>query len=247
MAYVINEPCIGTKDNSCVEVCPVDCIHPTPRRTRLPRPRRSDAHDGRLPAGHRHEPVIGRSTRPSRCFRPGVCPPIATGRKKRLPARDLEWAGRRRNLSRAGNFFEAAEGTRTLDLLHGKQTKTAWLSRFVPAMGQIPCLGNAAACTAFRRVSPGFCAPIVHRAARPIGSLAAGAATCSCTAQLSCWLTRSSAWFAAALLEASSIRVPTAAAEVSALVERQALVRPPPDAGGGRHRHRPARRCAGSH
>ncbi|MEJ7785006.1 MAG: hypothetical protein WKF96_09395 [Solirubrobacteraceae bacterium] len=22
--------CIGTKDNSCVEVCPVDCIHPTP-------------------------------------------------------------------------------------------------------------------------------------------------------------------------------------------------------------------------
>jgi NAD-dependent dihydropyrimidine dehydrogenase PreA subunit len=30
MAYVIAEPCIGQKDNSCVEVCPVDCIHPTP-------------------------------------------------------------------------------------------------------------------------------------------------------------------------------------------------------------------------
>ena len=30
MAYVINEPCIGVKDTSCVEVCPVDCIHPTP-------------------------------------------------------------------------------------------------------------------------------------------------------------------------------------------------------------------------
>ena len=30
LAYVIAEPCIGTKDNSCVEVCPVDCIHPTP-------------------------------------------------------------------------------------------------------------------------------------------------------------------------------------------------------------------------
>ena len=30
MAYVINEPCIGTKDTSCVEVCPVDCIHPRP-------------------------------------------------------------------------------------------------------------------------------------------------------------------------------------------------------------------------
>jgi NAD-dependent dihydropyrimidine dehydrogenase PreA subunit len=26
MAYVITEPCIGTKEASCVEVCPVDCI-----------------------------------------------------------------------------------------------------------------------------------------------------------------------------------------------------------------------------
>jgi NAD-dependent dihydropyrimidine dehydrogenase PreA subunit len=30
VTYVINEPCIGEKDTSCVEVCPVDCIHPTP-------------------------------------------------------------------------------------------------------------------------------------------------------------------------------------------------------------------------
>jgi NAD-dependent dihydropyrimidine dehydrogenase PreA subunit len=27
MTYVITEPCIGTKDASCVDVCPVDCIH----------------------------------------------------------------------------------------------------------------------------------------------------------------------------------------------------------------------------
>ena len=27
MAFVITSPCIGTKDASCVEVCPVDCIH----------------------------------------------------------------------------------------------------------------------------------------------------------------------------------------------------------------------------
>ena len=27
MTYVIAEPCIGVKDKSCVEVCPVDCIH----------------------------------------------------------------------------------------------------------------------------------------------------------------------------------------------------------------------------
>lgn len=30
MAYVITELCASMKDTSCVEVCPVDCIHPTP-------------------------------------------------------------------------------------------------------------------------------------------------------------------------------------------------------------------------
>ena len=29
MTYVITEPCIGVKDATCVDVCPVDCIHTT--------------------------------------------------------------------------------------------------------------------------------------------------------------------------------------------------------------------------
>lgn len=29
MTYVIAEPCVGTRDNACTGVCPVDCIHPT--------------------------------------------------------------------------------------------------------------------------------------------------------------------------------------------------------------------------
>ena len=29
MTYFITEPCIGVKDASCIDVCPVDCIHPT--------------------------------------------------------------------------------------------------------------------------------------------------------------------------------------------------------------------------
>ncbi len=29
MTYVITQPCISVKDASCVDVCPVDCIHPT--------------------------------------------------------------------------------------------------------------------------------------------------------------------------------------------------------------------------
>lgn len=27
MAYIITEPCIGVKDKSCMDVCPVDCIY----------------------------------------------------------------------------------------------------------------------------------------------------------------------------------------------------------------------------
>lgn len=30
MPYVITEPCIGSKDTSCYDVCPVDAIQPTP-------------------------------------------------------------------------------------------------------------------------------------------------------------------------------------------------------------------------
>jgi len=33
MAYVIAEPCIGTKDTACVDACPVDCIHPKKNTT----------------------------------------------------------------------------------------------------------------------------------------------------------------------------------------------------------------------
>jgi NAD-dependent dihydropyrimidine dehydrogenase PreA subunit len=31
MTYVIAEPCIDTKDRSCIDVCPVDCIHEAER------------------------------------------------------------------------------------------------------------------------------------------------------------------------------------------------------------------------
>ena len=31
MTYIIAEPCIDIKDRSCVDVCPVDCIHEADR------------------------------------------------------------------------------------------------------------------------------------------------------------------------------------------------------------------------
>jgi NAD-dependent dihydropyrimidine dehydrogenase PreA subunit len=27
MAFIITQPCIGTKDSACVDVCPVECIY----------------------------------------------------------------------------------------------------------------------------------------------------------------------------------------------------------------------------
>jgi ferredoxin len=31
LTYVIAEPCIDIKDKTCIDVCPVDCIHETDR------------------------------------------------------------------------------------------------------------------------------------------------------------------------------------------------------------------------
>lgn len=33
MAFVICEPCVGVKNGACIEVCPVDAIHPLPNET----------------------------------------------------------------------------------------------------------------------------------------------------------------------------------------------------------------------
>jgi NAD-dependent dihydropyrimidine dehydrogenase PreA subunit len=35
MTHVICQPCIGVKDKSCVDVCPVDCIHGAETDTQL--------------------------------------------------------------------------------------------------------------------------------------------------------------------------------------------------------------------
>ena len=54
MAYVIAEPCIGTKDTACVDVCPVDCIHP----------RKDEAE---------HEGVTQLYINPTECIDCGLC------------------------------------------------------------------------------------------------------------------------------------------------------------------------------
>jgi NAD-dependent dihydropyrimidine dehydrogenase PreA subunit len=57
MPFVITDPCIGTKDTACVDVCPVDCIHPT-----------------------KNEPEFASSTmlyiHPEECIDCGACVPV---------------------------------------------------------------------------------------------------------------------------------------------------------------------------
>jgi NAD-dependent dihydropyrimidine dehydrogenase PreA subunit len=57
MAYVIAEPCIGTKDTACVDVCPVDCIHP----------RKDEAGFAEAPQLYIH---------PTECIDCGACVPV---------------------------------------------------------------------------------------------------------------------------------------------------------------------------
>jgi hypothetical protein len=65
--------------------------------------------------------------------------------------------------------FQAAEGTRTLDLLHGKQTYIETVGRpFTCKSSKNEGSGPDGFCLRSRPVSPGFCPPIVHRDARPI-------------------------------------------------------------------------------
>ena len=66
MTYVVAEPCIGTKDRSCVEVCPVDCFY--------------DLKDGGLNTKANKEPAKAGDVgmliiHPDECIHCGACEP----------------------------------------------------------------------------------------------------------------------------------------------------------------------------
>jgi hypothetical protein len=60
-------------------------------------------------------------------------------------------------------YFQAAEGTRTLDLLHGKQSTLTSPIRFLPANERFQACGASEGVAVFRPVLPGLCQPIVNR------------------------------------------------------------------------------------
>jgi len=68
MAYVIAEPCIGTKDTACVDVCPVDCIHPAKNR---------EYHDAPATQGTKNFDEIEQLyINPDECIDCGACVPV---------------------------------------------------------------------------------------------------------------------------------------------------------------------------
>ena len=68
MAYIIAEPCIGTKDSACVDVCPVDCIHPAKDR---------DYHGGPANQGGKNfDEVPQLYIHPEECIDCGACVPV---------------------------------------------------------------------------------------------------------------------------------------------------------------------------
>ena len=66
MTYVITEPCIGTKDRSCVEVCPVDCFYNHPAAA-------LNAKVGKEPAKPADSGML--VIHPDECIHCGACEP----------------------------------------------------------------------------------------------------------------------------------------------------------------------------
>lgn len=66
MSYVITQPCIGTKDRSCVEVCPVDCFYNNPDKNLNEEYKKVPAKDGDVGMLIIH---------PDECIHCGACEP----------------------------------------------------------------------------------------------------------------------------------------------------------------------------
>src|SRR5260370_33258319 len=94
LAYVIAEPCIGTKDTACVDACPVDCIHPMKNTT---------YNDGRPTFDRVPQLYID----PAECIDCGACVPVcpvsAVFALHALPGKGTQYPERNEHDVRASN------------------------------------------------------------------------------------------------------------------------------------------------
>ncbi|MCI5064804.1 ferredoxin family protein [bacterium] len=67
MTYVVTRPCLGTKDRSCVEVCPVDCFYDIKKK-------KYNSKYGILVDGEDGEDAVGLLViHPDECINCGAC------------------------------------------------------------------------------------------------------------------------------------------------------------------------------
>ena len=66
MTYVVAEPCVGTKDRACVEVCPVDCFYDNKNKELNDKAGKEPAKDGDVGMLVIH---------PDECIHCGACEP----------------------------------------------------------------------------------------------------------------------------------------------------------------------------
>jgi NAD-dependent dihydropyrimidine dehydrogenase PreA subunit len=120
MPFVITDPCIGTKDTACVDVCPVDCIHP-----------RKDE-----PA---FETALMLYIHPEECIDCGACVPACpvaaiydshdatpSNQKDLIPANDIYRIGDADSMARAEAIVQAhIEGNPELMAIDPKERQAA--------------------------------------------------------------------------------------------------------------------------
>src|SRR2546428_6222469 len=137
MAYVIAEPCIGTKDTACVDACPVDCIHPKKNTT---------YDDGRPSFDNVPQLYID----PVECIDCGACVPVcpvsAIFALDDLPEKWKQYTELNESYVKAGKFTteEFAKTVRMSSFMISKSgaeyTKSPDRGRMMTWMGKRRCL-----------------------------------------------------------------------------------------------------------
>src|SRR3954447_20975544 len=156
MTYIIAEPCIDIKDKSCVDVCPVDCIHEADRILVIDPEECIDCFAGDEQLLTRYGPRTFAELENTSCrvLTDDGFQAAAVTRFRRKPLVEVELApafeerdrygGTRlttRNISRYRRTVQAT-ATHSWVLANGESTDSLAVGQFVPAMRMAPRKGN---------------------------------------------------------------------------------------------------------
>jgi NAD-dependent dihydropyrimidine dehydrogenase PreA subunit len=164
VTYAINEPCIGTKDTSCVEVCSVLCIRPTPDEPEFDSAAQlyigvSGRLSGRSAVCRDHNVLLGAGSRPlDRRLEvvhraPAVYPPPPAHRSQpdfaTLPATSRIWSCTVRSPAASARRLRLKPATQTLE---APKMISQWTGRFgVVGHRPDPSASVAGVASSFRR------------------------------------------------------------------------------------------------